>query len=77
MSETNPCQTDDWLVARDVEHILCSTRADHGQIRDVLQKARELKGLTLGDVAALCHIATPAQLDELFDTCLLYTSRCV
>ena len=68
MSDTNPCQTDDWLVPRDVEHILCSTRADHGQIRDVLQKARELKGLTLGDVAALCHIATPAQLDELFDT---------
>lgn len=38
------------------------------QVRDVLDKARELKGLSFDDVALLSHISDPDLLGELFDT---------
>ena len=38
------------------------------QVRDVLAKAAEMKGLNLQDVAVLTSIENPAQLRELFET---------
>jgi 2-iminoacetate synthase len=61
-------RTDGWLVASEVEDVLRTARQDEGRIRAVLQKARELKGLDMADVAALCQISAPEQIDELFAT---------
>jgi 2-iminoacetate synthase len=41
-------------------------KADHIKIRDVLSKAKEMKGLEMDDVAALTGISDPEQLGELF-----------
>ena len=38
------------------------------QVNDVLVKAREMKGLSLQDVAVLTGISDPLQLHELFET---------
>ncbi len=57
-----------WLNASEVDAVLQSAVPDEGKIREVLHKARELKGLSMDDVAALCHIATPSLTEELFDT---------
>ncbi len=62
------CRTNDWLNAGEVEAVLHSAVPDDGEIRAVLQKSRELKGLNLADVATLCHITTPEQTEELFET---------
>ena len=61
-------RTNDWLNASEVDDILHSSLPDDGKIREVLQKSRELKGLNMADVATLCHIATPEQTEELFET---------
>lgn len=61
-------QVNDWLVAAEVENVLHSAAPDEGKIRDVLQKARELKGLSMEDVAALCHVSSPELVDALFET---------
>ena len=42
--------------------------SDAGHIREVLAKARELKGLDPDDIAALMPISDPDLLHELFDT---------
>jgi len=42
--------------------------SDAAQVREVLAKAREAKGLTPRDVAALLDISSPDLLDELFST---------
>ncbi|MDD4615732.1 MAG: [FeFe] hydrogenase H-cluster radical SAM maturase HydG [Alphaproteobacteria bacterium] len=41
---------------------------DPVKIREILAKAKEMKGLTLNDVAALSAIATPDLVEELFST---------
>ena len=61
-------QTSEWLRADEVDAVLQAAARDDGRISAVLQKARELKGLDMADVAALCHIAAPEQLEELFAT---------
>ena len=61
-------QTGDWLNAGAVDDILHGAVRDDGRIRAVLQKARELKGLDMADVAALCQISAPEQIEELFAT---------
>jgi len=43
-------------------------KEDVGQIRAVLEKAREMKGLDLEDVAALSLLKDPDLLNELFET---------
>ena len=61
----------DWLKAADVEAVLRSSIPDAGKVHDVLQKARELKGLNREDVAALCHVDyvnSPEQTEALFET---------
>ena len=61
-------ETSDWLNAGVVDGLLHGAVRDDGRIRAVLQRARELKGLDMADVAALCHIAAPEQIEELFAT---------
>ncbi len=61
-------RVNEWLKADEVENILRSARTDAGQIRAILDKARELKGLDMAEVAALCHIAAPEQIEALFET---------
>jgi len=60
--------SDDWLRAGEADDLLHGAVRDDGKIRDVLDKARELKGLNLEEVATLCQIAAPQQIDELFAT---------
>ena len=61
-------RNNDWLDASEVEAVLHASVPDDGRIREVLQKSRELKGLSMADVATLCHVATPAQTEALFAT---------
>lgn len=44
-----------------------NAKPDGGRIRQVLQKAKEMKGLDLDDVAVLVNISDPMQLFELFE----------
>jgi 2-iminoacetate synthase len=61
-------QTNDWLLAGEVDDVLRSAVRDDVKIRDVLNKARELKGLNMAEVATLCHITAEEQIEELFAT---------
>ena len=61
-------RVNNWLNASEIEVVLRSAVPDEGKIREVLQKARELKGLGLDDVVTLCHISTPSLTEELFET---------
>ena len=58
----------DWLQPELADAVLRGVRSDAGRVREVLVKARELKGLTMEEVAVLCCIATPDLADELFMT---------
>lgn len=58
----------DWLRPAAVEAVLGAARPDAGQVREVLAKARELKGLSAEDVVALCAIDDPELAEELFAT---------
>ena len=42
--------------------------ADKTKVKEVLLKAREMKGLNLEDVAMLTNISDPEMLSELFNT---------
>ena len=61
-------RTNDWLNAGEVDTVLHAAVRDDGKIREVLQKARELQGLNMAEVATLCHITSPEQTEELFET---------
>lgn len=45
-----------------------SVRPDAAEVRDLLAKSRELKGLRGRDLAVLANVVDPALLDELFHT---------
>jgi len=62
------CPASEWLHPADAEDILRASAPDVGRVREVLAKARELKGLDAAEVAALCGIATPDLAEQLFDT---------
>ena len=53
-----------------VEKLLADTAApaDPGRVKEVLAKARELKGLNAEEIALLSGVEQPALLDELFQT---------
>ena len=55
---------DDTLIATTLER---QRLADAAQVRDVLARARELKGLEAGDMAALMSVSDPELLHETFD----------
>ncbi len=50
------------------EALQAATDRDAGHVRDVLEKARGLKGLDMEDVAVLSSISDPELLGELFST---------
>lgn len=53
----------------EIERVLAAAGScDGGRVREALAKAREMKGLEAGDVAALAAISDPELLAELFDT---------
>ncbi len=54
--------------ARISEIMEANKRADAVRVREVLAKAREMKGLDTGEVAALTGISDPILLQELFET---------
>jgi 2-iminoacetate synthase len=54
--------------ARISEILEANKRADPVKVREVLSKAREMKGLETGDVAVLTGISDPLLLMELFET---------
>ena len=54
--------------ARISEILEANKRADPVKVREVLSKAREMKGLETGDVAVLTGISDPLLLIELFET---------
>lgn len=66
-----------------IEHVLeANRRCDPARVREVLAKARMLKGLTASEVAALMNVDDPELLAELFGTArevkeLIYGSRLV
>lgn len=55
---------DDSLIAATLER---QRLADAAQVRDVLARARELKGLESDDMAALMGVSDPGLLHEMFD----------
>ena len=57
-----------WLVHSTVDELLRTSVRDDAKIREVLAKARELKGLNLADVAVLCQIASEDLIEELYAT---------
>lgn len=60
---------ENFIHEAEISRILESNkRADAGRIREVLMKARELKGLETDEVAVLTGISDPQLLHELFET---------
>jgi len=58
-----------WLDASQVRNVLEARRSvDSDRVREVLAKARLLKGLSLEDVGVLVSVADPALIDEMFAT---------
>ncbi len=58
-----------FINEQQIRNILeANKKADFGQIKQVLSKAREMKGLSLEDVAVLTSISDPEMLAELFNT---------
>lgn len=56
-----------WLDQQKIgDTLAANTVEDKGRIREILAKARELKGLSLDDVAVLSSISSPELADELF-----------
>ena len=59
----------DFINEQKVWQILeANKNADFGRIREILEKAKQMKGLNLEDVAALTSISDPEMLSELFNT---------
>jgi len=56
---------DDGGIWSDLES---ASRSDAGEVRALLAKSRELKGLRGRDLAVLANVTDPALLDELFHT---------
>jgi 2-iminoacetate synthase len=57
-----------WLDADSIEAQLQHSTPDPLRVKDILQKACTLKGLTPDDVAMLMQVESPGLLEELFDT---------
>lgn len=61
-------ESNEWLDPASIESALAAPPADDARIYEILQKARELKGLALEEVAALTRISTPEMEHDLFET---------
>lgn len=59
----------DWVNEEAIEQAMqTGDQASPGQVREILSKALELKGLNISDVAILTGITSPDLLDELYST---------
>lgn len=67
--ETAGLRASDIIRERQIEEILTNNRKrDASLVREILARARELKGLPMEDVAVLAEISDPELLAELFAT---------
>ena len=57
-----------WLDAASIEAQLQCSTPDPVRVKEILQQARTLKGLTPDEVAVLMQVESPRLLEELFDT---------
>jgi 2-iminoacetate synthase len=73
MSEIHDTQAT-WLNPGQIETALAHARGDAVRVREVLSKARELKGLDFDDVAALSAIDSAELSEELF-ACARYVKE--
>lgn len=65
----NSTTSGDFINEKTIWQILQNTqRADKRAIHEILAKAKQLKGLDLSDIAALCSISDPELLSDLFQT---------
>lgn len=64
MNEDNGFDIDDAAIWSALEQ---SQKTDAGQIREILAKARDLRGLNAADIVPLMGISDPGLLGELFD----------
>lgn len=64
MDEQKATFIDDAAVGQALE---AGARVESGRVRDVLAKARELKGLDLAEMSVLTGVSDPTLLGELFD----------
>jgi len=59
----------DFINEREIADLLAESRSpDPAQVRELLAKAREMRGLTMDEVACLSHVECPQLLSELFST---------
>ena len=59
----------DYINEQEVEGILAQNkRPAPSRVRELLAKAREMRGLTMDEVATLSHVESPELLDEIFST---------
>jgi len=66
---THGSSKDVFIHAERIEHLLnISAKADSVRVRDILAKARELKGLDLEEVAVLTSVSEPDLISEMFAT---------
>lgn len=64
-----PTKKSSFINEDEIARILeLNQKPDSGKVSDVLNKAKEMKGLSLEDVAVLTNISDPLQLFELFET---------
>jgi 2-iminoacetate synthase len=62
-------QLADFINPQEIEAILSkSARPEPARVRELLTKAREMKGLSMSEVAALSHVESPELLEEIFAT---------
>src|SRR5664279_1639023 len=58
-----------WLDPSRIEDVLADCRsADPGRVRDILTKAKALKGIGYEDVAVLASVTDPGLIEEMFAT---------
>lgn len=51
-----------------ISEVLKNQNADKGNVKEILSRAKELKGLEANDIKVLSHISDPELLSELFET---------
>ena len=67
MTNNNTMEHDGFVInEKNIHATLAKSAGGNARIRDILRKSRELKGLSLEDVAALTTVSTMELLEELF-----------
>jgi len=66
---TEAARTAHWIDGARIEGLISqAARPDRSRVREILDKAGEMKGLDQRDVAALCMVESPDLASEIFET---------